>query len=559
MKKYILAHPWLLVFAAVGGGIMQGLLIMETLLVARLVNALIRGDSGAFYRYIIPAAGIVVLLWLFLRIALRLFAIYADKSQRTLERDFFDSVLGTKVSEFNQGNSGTYISVLNNDIGAISGSYFSAVANFSKDALMVAMGIGAMVVISPLNAVLAVAMTFLPLIAPIVYGKRLALAQVEKSAASITFNQKVKDYLTGFEVIKTFGIEKNIRPRFFDVTNRLMRARYKAGTAAADVGALSVSVMVAATFINYFAAGFFALGGMISVGEVVAIVGLGAAILAPMTQLANHISSFKGARDIAKRVLDMMQRRDTRIRAEKISSINEGVSFNNVRFAYTDNNYAIRDFSYTFKKGGKYAVVGASGSGKSTLARLLMGYYDGYEGSILLSGAEMRDTERESLYRVITALPQNVFMLDDTLRNNITLFNHYSDEEYQTALRKANLTDVETALPKGSGSLLGEGGNTLSGGERQRVSIARALLKGSEMLVLDESSANLDNPTAHGIESTIMGMEGLTCVFVTHRYNADILKQCDGILVMKGGTLFESGTFGDLYAKKEYFYSLLNF
>jgi ABC-type multidrug transport system fused ATPase/permease subunit len=100
MKKYLLAHPWLLVFAAVSGGIMQGLMILETLLVARLVNALIRVDGEAFYRYVIPAVGIVALLWLFLRIAVRMFAIYAAKSQRTLERDFPTLTGGTAGRTF---------------------------------------------------------------------------------------------------------------------------------------------------------------------------------------------------------------------------------------------------------------------------------------------------------------------------------------------------------------------------------------------------------------------------------------------------------------------------
>ena len=549
MKKYIFAHPWLLLFAAVTGGIMQGLMVVDTLLVARLVDALIAGDGALFFRYALAAAVIVALLWLSLRICVRMFAIYAGKSNRTLERDFFASILATKISDFNRNNSGKYISVLNNDMKTISQSYFSTVANLSKDGLMVLMGVTAMVFISPLNAVIAVAMTGLPLLAPMVYGKRLARVTLEKSTVAMGYNQKIKDYLSGFEVIKSFGIEKTVKTKFDNETTRLMRADVKAGGAAADVGALSISIMRGASFINYFVAGFFALRGNISVGEVVAIVSLGMTILAPMTQLANHISSFKSAKEVARRVLDMMQQKDNTPRPLQITALENDITFTNVSFSHKPENAekrpAVSNFSYTFKRGGKYAIIGASGSGKSTLTKLLMGYYDDYSGSIRINNKEIREVDRTGLYRVFTMLHQNVFLLDDTLRNNITLYNAHNPAAYQQTLQRANLTDLEATLAQGSDTLLGEGGNTLSGGERQRIAIARALLKGSEVLVLDEATTGLDNAVADEIEKSIITMPDLTCIFVTHRYNPEMLALCDGVLVMKNGELCEQGTYAE--------------
>jgi ABC-type multidrug transport system fused ATPase/permease subunit len=213
---------------------------------------------------------------------------------------------------------------------------------------------------------------------------------------------------------------------------------------------------------------------------------------------------------------------------------------------------ALKNVNYTFKPGGKYAIVGGSGSGKSTLLRILMGYYDSYIGSARVGGNEIRDINRESLYKSLSMMHQNVFMLDDTLRNNITLYNPYSDDDYINAVRKAQL------LPQGSETKVGEGGNTLSGGERQRVAIARALIKGSEVIILDEATANLDNETAYSIEKALLDTPDLTCIFVTHRYTKELLCQCDGILVMRDGVLAESGTFDELYNMKEYFFSLYN-
>jgi len=560
MKKYIFAHPWLLVLSALTGGILQGILTLSPIVTGWIIDAIVGGNQDDLFSFIWLAAAMVFAVWAMTGISIRMFSLYGAKSQRTLERKFFESTLGTRISEFGQTNSAKYISVLNNDINTIAGSYFYPMANFSKDALAVLFAVIALLILNPINAAIAVATAFLPLLGPVIYGKRLAKAHMQKSMQNITFNQKVKDYLTGFEVIKTYGVEKNVIPRFFRAATGRMRAHYKAGAVAGDVGAVTIGLVKAVSFINYFAAGFFVLRGVITIGEMTAIIGLSMAIFAPMTLVSNHIASIRATKEISKRVLDMMEQEDTTPRLAELKSLNNEIIFRNVNFAYNgaeEGNFALKNVNYSFKKGGKYAVVGGSGSGKSTLAKLIMGYYDEYEGDVLLDNHNVRDISRRDLYGVVSALHQNVFLLDDSLRNNVTLYNNYSDAAYNNALERANLTAVEAALPKGSDTNLGEGGNTISGGERQRISIARALLKGTEVLVLDEATASLDNVVAHDIENSIMAMDDLTCIFVTHRYSADILGQCDGILVLKDGEICEQGTFAELVARNGHFSSLL--
>ena len=219
---------------------------------------------------------------------------------------------------------------------------------------------------------------------------------------------------------------------------------------------------------------------------------------------------------------------------------------------------ALTNISYTFKPGGKYAVVGGSGSGKSTFLKILMGYYDNYHGSVLVGGNELKEISSESLFKSLSAIHQNVFILDDTLKNNITLYNAYQDGLYEQAVKNAKLNNLVLSLPNGDSTNLGEGGSKISGGERQRIAIARALIKGSDLIISDEASANLDNETAFGIEKALLETTGLTCVFATHKLTKELLLLCDGILVLKGGELVESGTFDELHSKKGYFFSLYN-
>jgi ATP-binding cassette subfamily C protein len=155
-------------------------------------------------------------------------------------------------------------------------------------------------------------------------------------------------------------------------------------------------------------------------------------------------------------------------------------------------------------------------------------------------------------------MQQNVFLFDDTLKNNITLYNSYPDEKLNDAIESAGLSGVIKMLEKDSQTFIGESGNTLSGGERQRIAIARSLIRGCDILILDEATANLDNETAYNIEKSLIETPDLTCIFVTHRYTKDVLSKCDDILVMRDGELIEHGTFDSLYNRKGYFYSLYN-
>ena len=566
MRKYIFAHPWLLTFASIFGIAVQGLFVLSSMLYMRIIDTITEGDSSRFVSLIGAAVVVVLLNWIGWVVFPRLFTAYDLRSAQTLKRDVFESVMNTSLSDFKRDNSAKYISALNNDIDIIETKYFSTIPGLVRDVGSFLLAIGAMAVINPANAIIAVLMIALPLAAPLLYSKKLSSTQLASSTAAIRLNEKIKDALSGFEVIKTFGVEKNIQQKFARVAHRFMRAKFRSAVTMTDMSALLICMMLIVSFVNYFVAGFFVLRGTITVGAVIALVTLHSGVLDPIHAISEHIASLKAVKELNKRVISIMEQKDTTQRKIKIDTFLDCIKLQNLKFAYkvekadekAERTMVLKGINYNFAKGGKYAIVGASGSGKSTLVKLIMGYYDDYEGDLTLDGNSIRNIDRESLYNVISILHQNVFLLDDTLRNNVTLYNNYSEKQYLAAVQKANLAAVEASLPNGSDTILGEGGNTVSGGERQRVSIARAIIRGNEVIILDEATANLDNIIAHDIEKSIIEMEGVTCIFVTHRYSKDILEKCDGILVMKDGTLFEQGTFKELIESKGYFYSLYN-
>ena len=234
--------------------------------------------------------------------------------------------------------------------------------------------------------------------------------------------------------------------------------------------------------------------------------------------------------------------------------LEEGIQVRDLSFSYQEGEEVLHHVNAQFQAGKSYALVGASGSGKSTLLQLLMAGHSGYSGEILYDGRELSTVSTQSLYELVSLVEQNVFVFNSTLRDNITMFRDFPPQQVQRAEELSGLAPL--IQEKGEGYLCGENGSGLSGGQRQRVSIARCLLRHTPVLLVDEATASLDKETAFRISSSILDLEGLTRVVVTHSLDEALLRRYDGILVLHHGRVAETGQFQELMDHKGLFYSL---
>ena len=236
------------------------------------------------------------------------------------------------------------------------------------------------------------------------------------------------------------------------------------------------------------------------------------------------------------------------------NQLNNGITVKNVTFSYEAECDILHDINITFDAGKKYAVVGASGSGKSTLLNLLIAGHGNYSGQICYDGYEIKNINSESLYDMVSIIQQNVFVFNASIRDNITMFHEFPKAEVDRAIKLSGLSKL--IEERGEEYFCGENGSGLSGGEKQRISIARSLLKKSRVLLVDEATAALDAETASQVLDAILGLDDITSIVVTHSLDERLLKQYDGIITLKNGSIVESGTFDELIAEKGYFYSL---
>lgn len=196
------------------------------------------------------------------------------------------------------------------------------------------------------------------------------------------------------------------------------------------------------------------------------------------------------------------------------------------------------------EKGKKYLVVGPSGGGKSTFLKLLRKYFSPTRGQILLDGMELKDVKKDSYFAAIANVEQSVFLFEDTIRNNITLFKHYPEEEITRAVERGGLTDFVARLPEGLDTMIYDNGKNISGGEKSRIALARGLLAKADIIFLDEAFRSLDATVAQEIEKTLLALEDVTVLNVSHVVFEASKEKYDRVLSVQEGTILESGCYG---------------
>ena len=459
---------------------------------------------------------------------------------------------------FDKGQVGDTLSRVTNDVDMLAQSLSSAVATTVSSVVQLILVAVMMFVTSwqmALTAIVAVPLSAVVAVVVMMVSHKYFVRQ-QKILGEL--NGKAEETYSGLALVKAYGQETRFAKDFENTNEELRKAMYKANT-------LSQLGHPISTFINklgYVAVcvvgGILVSGGGTDLGALAAFLIYINLFQQPLQQLAQIMNVFQQASAAATRVFEFLEAEE-QLEEHASGTLSSGmvqgnVVFDHVKFGYDEGKIIIKDFNATVKAGQKVAIVGPTGAGKTTLVNLLMRFYES-EGDIRIDGISIKQMTHENVRDLFSMVLQDTWLFEGTVRENIAYTKSATDDEIMQAVKAANLTHFVRGLPEGLDTKLDEEG--LSGGQKQLLTIARAMVQNSPMMILDEATSNVDTGTEEAIQKAMDALtEGRTSFVIAHRLST--IKNADIIFVLKDGDVIEQGNHVELLARKGFYAELYN-
>lgn len=455
----------------------------------------------------------------------------------------FDKIINMPFKQYSQKSKEVYISNLINDVNNFENRFFLSLLNYL---ICITMFVLSLIILFALDWKLAIAML---LFAGVLYllfrmfTKKTKALEMEISTTSEEFTTDMSNTFNGIEILKLNNIEEKFLKKSIGTINRLEKRKYVANvftelqrnTIYILCFVISVGIMV---YLGYSIQGSMGLGAAGMIFQLSSSMGN---YLVEAFALQNRIKASIGIYDkIAKPEESNI---GIGIGTQEFC-LNDKIEVSHVSFAY-DQKPIIRDTSFCIEKGKKYLIKGVSGSGKTTLMNLLAMIYDDFEGRITVDGIDYHDVSEKSFHEKVAFIYQDVFLFEDTIRNNITLYRDIPNEQVGYAVKVCGLDSILDEKKAGIEERLTENGKNLSGGQRQRLSIARAIAKNAEILFVDEGTSSLNEELGREIEKVFLELNN-TVIAISHRYYEGVTENYDYVLEVKNGEVHS-------YPAKDYF------
>lgn len=521
-----------------------------------ILDVATRGELDKLKKVIIGTViylGIIVIVLTFKRFFYNRFikkAIYQYKNY------VFKQIMKKNINSFNKESSSNYLSAFSNDLTSIERNYLGSNMDIVYQLILLIGGLLSMAYLNWKMLLCVIVTSLLSVVLTVLFGGKLAAYEVKVSDYNASFVAMMKDLLSGFSVIKSFKAEKEISTIFEEANNSLESVKKARRDMSDYISLLSFSSGYLVNVSIFALGGYLAIKGEISIGVVVAVIQLVNYVVNPIQALGEDISGRKAAKALLNKIQLITELSESTVGTEVIEDFNNGIVLENVTFGYDESSNNLENINLKFEKGKSYAIVGGSGSGKSTLLNLLLGYHTNYTGKICFDDKELKELNADNLYDLVSVIQQNVFVFDNSIIDNITMFKKFNESTIERSIKQAGLDKL--IIEKGQDYSCGENGVNLSGGEKQRISIARSLIRDAKILLMDEGTSALDNSTAQMVEEAILGIDKLTRIIITHKLNPKVLNMYDQIIVLNKGMIVEQGSYKELMDKEDYFYRLYN-
>ncbi len=485
----------------------------------------------------------------------------AQKTAADIRRDLFANLQKLPLRYFDTHSSGDLMSRLTNDVDNINLVLSQGVVQLFSGIVMIVGMLIAMLLLSPLLTLIALATTPLMFIGTrFIAGKTQPYFTAQQQELG-QLNGFIEETLSGQKVVKLFSHEQKAQQEFAAINQRLTQSAAMAQGLSGVMGPLSNTTNNLTYLVIAVCGGVFIVKGMnMTAGVVFSFLLYMRNFTRPINEILSLLNTVQAALAGAERVFEVIdeEKEHDRPDAQVISRICGDISIDHVDFSYVSDKSVLKDAVLSARKGQTVAIVGPTGAGKTTIINLLTKFYDFDRGRIWIDDQEIHQITSRSLRENISVVLQDPFLFSETVRENIRYGRlSATDAEIEEAAQKAQAHEFILQLPQGYDTVLTDNGGKLSEGQRQLLSIARAIIAQSSVLILDEATSSIDTRTEVMIQNALLTlMQGKTCFVIAHRLST--IKNADKIVVIDGGRVVETGTHSELIARRGFYASLYN-
>lgn len=547
MKKYFVRASRQmtgLVLSAILVSISEVLLALS---MKRALEMLINRERSGLSEFALLFLGVIMLSGLGYFLSGVAAASFKRKYLSELKRDYAETMLNMSMDHFANYAKGSISSGISNDINKLETQYLDTIIKLIRQGTSFLLAGAVLFYFNPLLAVCICLFTLLLFFAPQKTHKNMYLLGQEFSTSMAEYSIKIQEILNGFLLIKVSNLTEMFKLELNHLNQKSEEVRYKLGIKESVLTSVLAIFSLMAFYVPFIIGAIFVYFGKVGIGALIAVINLSGSIINPVQQIGINLANLKAGRGILETMLDFINEESAPVsqhestekheheelheELKEAPDFHESLSLERVEFGYGER-IILSNFSATIKKGSKTLILGASGSGKTTLLNLIAGLYTNYQGSILIDGREIRDLSRSFLSSCMAIVPQESFIFNRSLEENIVLSESLDTTRFEKVCREARLDDLIQKLPEGNNTILGEGAQNLSGGEKQRIGIARAFYQNAPIILADEPTSSLDEENASMIFDILLKSDA-TVICVTHKISEAQKHKFDSVLMLQ--------------------------
>lgn len=466
--------------------------------------------------------------------------LYLYKSLVNIKMDYVEGLFDKNINEFQAENNAIYLSAITNDMNSIEKNYFEGIYSVGNSFIAFIVAFIVIASVSPMALFLGASISIVSGLLAIVVAKPLQRHEKQRSDLFQGYTSYIKEVLSAFQIVKANNLDDKVREDFSNKSKDIQEKRFIIDRIHTYILSLQSFLMNGSFIVIMIITCLMALRGTITAGAVILIINNMSRVIYPLRELGEWFPKIFSVKGIFEKMDASLQNQENYLETIGMDAFNECIEFKDVSFAYGDK-VVLSNINLSLKRSEKYLIIGPSGGGKSTLLKLLRKYFNPTKGQILIDGKNLKDIKKRDYFNILANIEQEVFLFEDSLRNNICLYKEYGEDEIELAIERAGLSQFVKSLPEGLDTMIYDNGKNISGGERSRVAIARGLLAKSDIIFLDEAFASLDAQVAREIEETLLELEDITIVNVSHVLFEETKDRYDKVLVVKDKSVLGQG------------------